>query len=57
VGGAYVTLAERDRGRLAPGYAADLAVLEQDPLTAPPEALAGQTARLTMVAGEVVHRA
>jgi predicted amidohydrolase YtcJ len=57
VGGAYITRAENERGRLAPGYAADLAVLEHDPLTAPAEALAGQTARLTMVAGEVVHRA
>jgi predicted amidohydrolase YtcJ len=57
VGGAYVTFAERERGRLAPGYAADLAVLEHDPRSAPPEALAGQTARLTMVGGEVVHRA
>jgi predicted amidohydrolase YtcJ len=55
VGGAWITLAERERGRLAPGYAADLAVLEHDPLTAPLEALAGQTARLTMVGGEVVH--
>jgi len=57
VGGAYVTFAERERGRLMPGYAADLAVLEHDPLSAPAAALAGQTARLTMVAGEVVHRA
>jgi hypothetical protein len=57
VGGAQVTFAERDRGRLVPGYAADLAVLEHDPLSAPPDVVAGQTARLTMVAGEVVHRA
>ena len=57
VGGAYVTVAERERGRLMPGYAADLAVLEHDPLSVPAEALAGQTARLTMVAGEIVHRA
>lgn len=57
VGGAYVTFAERERGRLTPGYAADLAVLEHDPLSAPAEALVGETARLTMVAGEVVHRA
>jgi hypothetical protein len=56
-GGAWVTLAERDRGRLAPGWAADLAVLEHDPLTAPLEALVGQTARLTMVGGEIVHHA
>ena len=52
-----MTFAERDRGRLSPGHAADLAVLEHDPLSAPVEALAGQTARLTMVAGEVVHGA
>ena len=56
-GGAWVTFAERERGRLAPGWAADLAVLEHDPLTAPLEDLVGQTARLTLVGGEVVHRA
>jgi predicted amidohydrolase YtcJ len=56
-GGAVVTLAERERGRLAPGRAADLAVLEHDPLTAPLEGLVGQTARLTMVGGQIVHRA
>jgi hypothetical protein len=56
-GGAWVTFAERDRGRLAPGWAADLAVLEHDPLTAPLERLVGQTARLTMVGGEIVHDA
>jgi predicted amidohydrolase YtcJ len=56
-GGAFVTFAERERGRLAPGRAADLAVLEHDPLSAPLEDLVGQTARLTMVGGEIVHRA
>jgi len=54
-GGAHVTFAERQRGRLMPGYAADLAVLALDPLRAPLEELAEQTARLTMVGGEVVH--
>jgi len=56
-GGAAVTFAERERGRLAPGWAADLAVLEQDPLTAPLEELVGLTARLTMVGGDVAHHA
>jgi predicted amidohydrolase YtcJ len=56
-GGAWVTFAERQRGRLAPGWAADLAVLEHDPLTAPLDLLVGQTARLTMVAGEIVSHA
>jgi hypothetical protein len=32
-------------------------VLEHDPLSAPADVLAGQTARLTMVGGEVVHGA
>jgi predicted amidohydrolase YtcJ len=54
-GGAYVTFAERERGRLAPGRAADLAVLDHDPLTAPLEDLVGQTTRLTLVGGEIVH--
>jgi predicted amidohydrolase YtcJ len=56
-GGAWVTFSERERGRLAPGWAADLAVLEHDPLSAPLEALVGQTARLTVVGGQIVHRA
>ena len=56
-GGAAVTFSERGCGRLAPGWAADLAVLEHDPLTAPLDALVGQTARLTMVSGAIVHRA
>jgi predicted amidohydrolase YtcJ len=56
-GGAWVTFAERERGRLAPGWTADLTVLEHDPLTAPLEALIGQTAWLTLVGGEIVHHA
>jgi predicted amidohydrolase YtcJ len=55
VGGARVTFAEHDRGVLAPGKAADLAVLDVDPLTAPVAALEDLTARLTMVGGEIVH--
>jgi hypothetical protein len=55
VGGAWVTFAERERGVLAPGRVADLAVLDCDPLRAPLETLADMTARMTMVGGEVVH--
>jgi predicted amidohydrolase YtcJ len=55
LGGAYVTFAERERGVLAPGRAADLAVLDQDPLTLPLEQMDTMTCRLTMVGGVVVH--
>jgi hypothetical protein len=55
VGGAWITFAERERGVLAPGRAADLAVLDHDPLAAPLDALAETKARLTMVAGRLVH--
>jgi len=54
VGGARLAFAEKERGRLAPGFAADLAVLEHDPLTASLETLAEQHARLTMVGGQVI---
>jgi hypothetical protein len=55
VGGAWVTRSERERGMLAPGRVADLAVLEHDPMTAPLDDLARVPARLTMVGGVVVH--
>jgi predicted amidohydrolase YtcJ len=55
VGGAWLTFAERERGILAPGYAADLAVLERDPLSAPLDQLVAQGCRMTMVGGRVVH--
>ncbi|HET9490532.1 MAG TPA: amidohydrolase [Methylomirabilota bacterium] len=55
VGGACVTFAERERGVLAPGFSADLAVLEQDPLTHPLEEMASLACRLTMVGGRIVH--
>ena len=56
-GGARVTFAEGDRGTLAPGRAADLAVLDRDPLTAPLEELTAMECRLTMVGGRIVHGA
>jgi predicted amidohydrolase YtcJ len=54
-GGARVTFAERERGILAPGFAADLAVLDRDPLAAPLDEVAETTARLTMVGGRIAH--
>ena len=38
-GNAYGVFAERKRGKLAPGYLADIVVLDQDLTTMPPEAM------------------
>jgi predicted amidohydrolase YtcJ len=54
-GGAWVTFAERERGMLAPGRQADLAVLEEDPLTASLTDIESLACRLTMVGGRLVH--
>jgi predicted amidohydrolase YtcJ len=54
-GGAWLTFAERERGVLAPGRAADLTVLDRDPLAVPLDELPAMRCRLTMVGGRVVH--
>jgi predicted amidohydrolase YtcJ len=47
---------EEDRkGRVAPGYLADLVVLDADPFTVPPSALKDLKVRYTIVDGRVVH--
>ncbi len=53
-GGAYAEGQEKRRGRLAPGFAADLAVLSQDVLTVPSQQLSATSSVLTMVDGEVI---
>jgi predicted amidohydrolase YtcJ len=55
VGGAWLTFAERERGVLAAGRQADLAVLEENPLTMPLADIESLACRLTMVGGRVVH--
>ncbi|MGI9182717.1 MAG: amidohydrolase [Longimicrobiaceae bacterium] len=45
------------RGRLLPGYPADLAAWDRDPLACPPEELREMRCLLTIVGGEIVHRA
>lgn len=52
---AYAEFAEREKGTLAPGMLADLAVLSQDVFTVPPEALPGTMSVLTMVGGRIVY--
>jgi predicted amidohydrolase YtcJ len=46
---------ERRRGRLLPGYLADLVVLDRDPFACPPEELPGIGVVATMLGGRWVH--
>jgi predicted amidohydrolase YtcJ len=54
-GAAQARQAERRLGRLLPGYAADLVVLERDPVTIPPDEIASIGVVATMVGGRWVH--
>ncbi|MGC2471962.1 MAG: amidohydrolase family protein, partial [Pseudolabrys sp.] len=54
VGGAYAEGQDQRKGRIAPGFAADIAVLSQDVLTIPPPQLPATTNLLTLVDGEVI---
>jgi predicted amidohydrolase YtcJ len=52
---AWLEGSERRRGRLLPGYAADLVVLDRDPVTCEPEELREVRVVATMVGGRWVH--
>jgi predicted amidohydrolase YtcJ len=52
---AWLSGDERRRGRLLPGYLADLVVLDRDPLEGPPEELAEVEVVATMLGGRWVH--
>jgi predicted amidohydrolase YtcJ len=52
---AWLTGDERRRGRLLPGFLADLVVLDRDPVTCPPEELTEVQVVATMVGGRWVH--
>ena len=54
---AWLACDERRRGSLVPGHLADLIVLSQDPVTAPPEELSEIEVVATMVGGRWVHNA
>ena len=47
---------DKDRGSIEPGKLADLAVLSQNILTVPADAIRDTKANLTLVGGKVVHR-
>lgn len=56
-GAAYACRQEDRRGRLLPGYFADLTILDVDPTTCEPAALKGARARMTVINGAIVWRA
>jgi predicted amidohydrolase YtcJ len=56
VNGAYVAFQERERGSLAPGMDADIAVLSRDIMTVPPDSILGTQVLYTIVGGKVVYQ-
>jgi predicted amidohydrolase YtcJ len=52
---AWLAGEERRRGRLLPGFVADLVVLDRDPVASPPEELCEVRVVATMLAGRWVH--
>ncbi len=56
-GAAYAASREHEQGRLAPGFLADLVVVDTDPFTCLPEHLRNIQPLATMVGGEWVWRA
>jgi predicted amidohydrolase YtcJ len=52
---AWLAYDEHRRGKLVPGYLADLVVLDRDPLTIPPEELSEIQVVATMVGGRWTH--
>jgi predicted amidohydrolase YtcJ len=56
-GSAYAEHAERDKGTLAPGFLADLAILSQDIFTVPDDRLPETVSLMTMVGGRITYDA
>ncbi len=54
-GAAFAAREEEQRGKLLPGYHADLTVLDVDPLTCEPRALLAAKVLMTVIDGEVVY--
>ena len=57
VNAAWLAGDERRRGRLLPGFLADLAVLDRDPFAIPPDELREVRVVATMVGGRWMHNA
>jgi predicted amidohydrolase YtcJ len=54
---AYAEFAEKEKGSLAPGRLADLAVLSQDIFTVPSDDLPKTVSVMTMVGGKMIYDA
>src|SRR6059058_1412507 len=54
-GNAYATFAEERRGTLAPGYDADVVVIDRNLFTLPPESISTARVAVTIVGGKVVY--
>lgn len=54
-GSAYAEMTEATKGKIAPGYLADLAILSQDIFKVPVHALPETKSQLTMIGGKVVY--
>jgi predicted amidohydrolase YtcJ len=57
IDGAYASFEEAEKGSIAPGKRADLAVLSEDLFKAPPETILKTKVLLTVLDGRDVHRA
>lgn len=57
VEGAWVEFMEDRKGRLKPGYLADIVVLSEDIATTPHDRIAGLKSRVTICDGRIVHEA
>ena len=55
VDAAYAGFDDRRTGRIAPGFAADLAVIDRDLFSGPPESIADAQVAATIVAGQIVY--
>jgi hypothetical protein len=55
VNNAWVAGEEHVKGKLAPGFLADLVVVDRDPFSVPPNALKDLKVVITMVGGRIVH--
>ena len=54
-GSAYAEFAEKEKGTIAPGMLADIAVLSQDVFTVPPPELPKTAALVTIIGGKVAY--